>query len=174
MTTQAVTELTQKNAPPPAVAEEKPRKVAIVCSKGSIDMAYPGLILANAALMAGHEAVIFFTFWGMDIVNEKKVDHLHVSTVGNPSMPIPTMLGGLPGVEAMASAQMKKEMEALDIPNVREMLEILEDSGAELYGCQLAMDMFKLKKEDLVPQVKDVITAMDFIDLTEGAQVIFT
>ena len=67
---------------------------------------------------------------------------------------------------------MKKEMAELDIPSVRDMIEMLDDAGAELYGCQLAMDMFHLEKDDLLPQVKEVITAMDFIDLTEGAQII--
>ena len=150
-----------------------PRKVAIICSKGSLDMAYPGLILANAARMMGIDAVLFFTFWGLDIITEKKLDHLHVSTVGNPSMPIPTMIGGLPGMESMASAMMKKEMEKLDIPPVREMLEILGDSGAKLYGCRMAMDMFHLKQEDLVKQVDDVISAMDFFDKSAGAQLLF-
>lgn len=156
--------------------EEAPKpieRLSIICSKGSLDMAYPGLILANAARMSGIEATLFFTFWGLDIVNEKKVDHLHVSTVGNPSMPIPTMVGGLPGMESMASAMMKKQMADLDIPEVREMLEILHDSGAKLYACRMAMDMFKLERKDLVPQVDDVISAMDFFDKSAGAQVLF-
>lgn len=153
--------------------ENGTRKVAIICSKGSLDMAYPGLILANAARMAGHEATLFFTFWGLDIVNNKKVDHLHMSPLGNPSMPIPAMIAGLPGMEALATKMMVGEMDKLEIPHVREMLEILDESGAELYACQLAMDMFKLKKEDLIPQVKSVISAMDFMDKSEGAQVIF-
>lgn len=155
------------------VAAEPARKLAIICSKGTLDMAYPGLILANAARMAGVDAMIFFTFWGLDVINAAKVDHLHVSTVGNPSLPIPTMLGGLPGVEALASSRMKKEMAELEIPPVREMLEMITDAGAELYACQLAMEMFHLQREDLIPQVKDVITAMDFVDLTDGAQIIF-
>jgi peroxiredoxin family protein len=157
----------------PLPTEEPTRKLALICSKGSLDMAYPGLILANAARMAGVEATIFFTFWGLDVVNKNKVDKLHVSTVGNPSMPIPTMVGGLPGMEALAPSRLKKEMEELDIPHVREMVEMLADAGAELYACQLAMDMFHLEKDDLLPQVKEVISAMDFIDLTEGAQVVF-
>ena len=149
------------------------RKLAVIVSKGSLDMAYPGLILANAARMTGVDAMLFFTFWGLDVVTEKKVDKLHVSTVGNPSMPIPTMVGGLPGMESFASSRMKKEMANLDIPNVREMIEMLSDAGAEMYGCQLAMEMFHLEKDALLPQVKDVITAMDFIDMTEGAQLLF-
>ena len=153
--------------------ENGTRKLAIICSKGSLDMAYPGLILANAARMAGHDAMIFFTFWGLDIANDKKVDHLHMSPLGNPSMPIPAMIAGLPGMEALATKMMVSEMDKLEIPRVRELLENLHDAGAELYACQMAMDMFKLERTQLVPQVKDVISAMDFIDKTEGAQVIF-
>lgn len=68
---------------------------------------------------------------------------------------------------------MKKQMEELDIPNVREMLEILHDSGAELYACRMAMDMLKLERKDLIPQVDGVISAMDFFDKAAGAQVLF-
>ncbi len=153
--------------------EPKPRRLAIICSKGSLDMAYPGLILANAARMMGVEAMIFFTFWGLDVVTKKKYDHLHPGIVGNPSMPMPTLVAGLPGMEAMAGAMMKKQMAKLDIPSIPEMIELLDAAGAELYGCKMAMDMFGLTKDDLVPQVKDVITAMDFIEKSEGAQTIF-
>ena len=156
--------------------EEKPepiKRVSIICSKGSLDMAYPGLILANAARMSGIEATLFFTFWGLDIVRKEKVDNLHVSTVGNPSMPMPTMLGGLPGMESLASRMMKKEIARLDLPTIRELLQDLSDAGARLYACRMAMDMFHLKKEDLVPQVEDVISAMEFFDKSAGAQIIF-
>ena len=163
-------------APPLAQETPKPepiRKIAIICSKGTLDMAYPGLILANAARMSGIEATLFFTFWGLDIITENTVDKLHVPTVGNPSMHIPTMLGGLPGMEGMASTMMKKQMEKLDIPDVREMVEILDDSGAEMYACRMAMDMFKRTEEDLLPQVTEVISAMDFFDKAAGAHLLF-
>lgn len=160
-------------APGPVQATAPTRHVAIICSKGTLDMAYPGLILANAARMSGIDATLFFTFWGLDIITTRTIDTLHVSTVGNPSMGMPTMLGGLPGMEAFATAMMKKEMGKLDIPPVREMIEILSDSGARLYGCKMAMDMFKRTKADLVPQVEEVITAIDFFDKTAGAQVLF-
>ena len=150
------------------------RKVAIICSKGGLDEVYPALILANAARQSGIEALIFFTFWGLDAVTEKRIDHLHVNLVGNASSGMPTMIGGLPGMEAFAAHMMKKSMSELELPTVREMLKILVDSGAELYGCELAMKMFKRTKDELVPQVKDVITAGDFFDLSAGAQIIFT
>jgi peroxiredoxin family protein len=148
-------------------------RVSIICSKGSLDMAYPGLILANAARQSGIEAMLFFTFWGLDIVNRKKVDDLHLKFVGNPSVPIPAMIAGLPGMEHLATKMMKKEMAKLDIPTVRELIETLDDAGAELYGCKLAMDMFKLSREDLVPQVKDVLTASEFFEKSAGSQIIF-
>ncbi|HEY6038379.1 MAG TPA: DsrE/DsrF/DrsH-like family protein [Kofleriaceae bacterium] len=150
------------------------RKVAIICSKGGLDEVYPALILANAARQAGIETFVFFTFWGLDAITEKRVDHLHVNVAGNPSSGMPTMIGGLPGMEALAAHMMKKSMTELELPSVREMLKILVDSGADLYGCELAMKMMKRTKEDLVPQVKDVITAGDFFDLSVGAQIIFT
>ena len=150
------------------------RKVAIISSHGGLDEAYPALILANAARQSGIDAFIFFTFCGLDVITESKVDHLHVNIAGNPNAGMPTMLGGLPGMEALAAKMMKKQMEELELPTVREMLQILDESGAELYACELAMKMFKREKKDLVSQVKDVITAGDFYDLSEGAQVIFT
>jgi peroxiredoxin family protein len=157
----------------PAAEPATLRHVSIIVSKGSLDMAYPGLILANAARMSGIEASLFFTFWGLDVITQDKLDKLHVATVGNPSMKIPTMVGGLPGMERLATRMMKKEMDKLDLPSVNEMLEMLSDAGAKIYACQMAMDMFKRTKDDLVPQVDEVLSAMDFFDKSADAQIIF-
>ena len=150
------------------------RKVAIICSKGGLDEAYPALILANAARQSGIEAFIFFTFYGLDVITEAKVDHLHVNLVGNPSSPMPTMLAGLPGMENFAATMMKKRMDEMKLPTVREMIGILDEAGAELYACELAMEMMKIDKKALLPQVKEVITAGDFYEMAEGGQIIFT
>ncbi len=150
------------------------RRVAIICSKGGLDEAYPALILANAARMAGIEAFVFFTFYGLDVITDKKVDHLHVNMVGNPSSPMPTMVAGLPGMERFAARMMKKRMDEMDLPTAREMLEMLHEAGAKLYGCELAMDMMGVETDDLVEQVEAVITAGDFYEFAEGAQIIFT
>ena len=164
----------EKNALEPQAVAQTHRKVAIICSKGGLDEVYPALILANAARQSGIDALIFFTFWGLDAITRKKVDHLHVNLAGNPASGMPTMVAGLPGMESLAGKMMLGQMKELDLPSVAEMLQILEEAGAELYACELAMNMFKRKKEDLVAQVKDVITAGDFYDLSEGAQIIFT
>lgn len=149
------------------------RKLCIICSKGTIDMAYPGLVLANAALMEGIDVTMFFTFWGLDIVNKKKMNHLKATPLGNPSMGMPNLLGVLPGVTTMASTMMKKEIEKLDFPPVDEFLEVISDAGAKMYGCKMAMDMMKLTRDDLCEQIDDVIGAMEFMEKSEGAQVIF-
>lgn len=150
------------------------RSVAIICSKGGLDEAYPALILANAARMSGIDAFVFFTFYGLDVITEKKVDTLHVNMVGNPSSPMPTMLAGLPGMENVAAKMMKRRMDDLGLPSAREMLETLHDAGAQLYACQLAMEMMDVKADELMPQVEAVITAGDFYELADGAQIIFT
>lgn len=167
-TTYAPAPTTETNGEP-----QTKRKIAIICSKGSLDMAYPGLILANAARMMDIDAMIFFTFWGLDIVREKTIDNLHPGIVGNPAMHMPTMVAGLPGMSAMATKMMKKKIEDIDVPTVRELIETLDDAGAELYGCQMAMEMMDFEPDDLVPQVQEIITAMDFFEKSEGAQIIF-
>jgi peroxiredoxin family protein len=153
--------------------ENGDRKLCIICSKGSLDMAYPGLVLANAALMEGIDVTMFFTFWGLDIVNKKKMNHLKATPLGNPSMGMPNIVGMLPGVTAMASSMMKKEIEKLDFPPVDEFIEMIHDAGGKMYGCRMAMDMMKLEKEDLCDSVDDVIGAMEFMEISDGAQVLF-
>jgi len=135
---------------------------------------YPGLIMANGARMEGIDATLFFTFFGLDAVIDKRMDHLKVATVGNPAMHIPTMVGGLPGMSSLATKMMSKEMEKLDIPPVREFIEMIHDTGCEIYGCKATVDMFHLKKEDFCEQVDGIITVGEFYERSAGAQIIFT
>ncbi|MFQ3566802.1 MAG: DsrE/DsrF/DrsH-like family protein [Aggregatilineales bacterium] len=155
---------------------KKARKLCIICSKGSLDMAYPPLILANAARMSGIDAHLFFTFWGMDIITKSKMGNLHVATVGNPNMHpmfhIPTIIGGLPGMSSLASAMMRKEIANLDFPPVPEFLDMLHDAGAHIYACEMAMKMMKLKPQDLLDYA-EVLGAMEFLEIAEDAQIIF-
>ncbi|MCB0159252.1 MAG: DsrE/DsrF/DrsH-like family protein, partial [Caldilineaceae bacterium] len=132
------------------MSEERTRKLSIICSKGSLDMAYPALVLANAGRMMGIEVDLFFTFWGMDIITKSKVEHLKVVPVGNPAMHMPQMVGGFPGMTDLATSMMKKEIEKLDMPPVPEFLEMIHDAGAGIYACRMAADMMHLDEDDLV------------------------
>ena len=158
------------------------KKVSIICAKGALEDVYATLVLANGAVMEGIEAKVFFTFFGLDAITTKRMNRLHTATVGNPAMrmpggiPFPTLLGIIPFIEAGVSAMMRSQMEKLDIPPVEEFLDMITAGGGEIYACKLAMDMFKLTKEDLCEQVKDVLTVGEFYAMAGGedAQIIFT
>jgi peroxiredoxin family protein len=160
------------------------RHIAFICSKGSLDMAYPALIMGWAAIGNGVDVTLFFTFWGLDMINKHRVDHLEIAPVANPSMKtgmmgfpinmgIPQLMGVLPGMTAVASGLMKQKMKELDVPPVKEMLEMLHDAGAKIYACKMTVDMMKLQKEDFLEIVDGIVTASEFIDMTENAQIIF-
>jgi peroxiredoxin family protein len=144
------------------------KKMMLILSKATIENVYACFILANGARMEGIESEIFFTFFGLEAIQKDKLDKLHVATVGNPAMHIPTMLGGLPGMEALATKMMKSEMDKLDIPPVGEFLEILSASGSKLWGCKLAMDMFKIKESDLIDNVDGILTVGGFYERAQG------
>ena len=159
----------------PLLAEPQTiEKVAVVISKGSLEGIYPGLILANGARMEGIEAHLFFTFFGLDAIRKDRYEHIKVATVGNPGMHLPTLVGALPGMPALATKMMARQMEKLDIPPIPEFVELIADSGAKLWACKASVDMFDLTKDDFVPQVEDVITVGDFYGLAAGGQIIFT
>ena len=149
------------------------RTLAIICSKGNLDMAYPALILANAALGEGVETHVFFTFWGFDMINKKTMADLKFTPLGNTATHMPQGLGGLPGMTAMATHQMKKQIAEVGVPEVPEFLEQIVASGGHLWACRMSADMMHLNEDDLYDGVEDIINAADFIEKTDGAQLLF-
>jgi peroxiredoxin family protein len=158
-----------------------PRKLCLVASKGSLDMAYPPLILANAALMSGIETHVFFTFWGLDIITKAKQKKIKIATVGNPNFTmapyapqfyIPTWMGAIPGMAAMATWMMHREIDKLGFPPIPEFVDMVRDAGGCLYGCKMSMEMMGLTVDDLVDGA-DMLGAMEFLEIADGAQVIF-
>jgi len=154
-------------------ADQVGRKLAIICSKGNLDMAYPGLVLANAALGEGVETHLFFTFWGFDMINKATMADLKVTLLGNTAMHMPQGLGGLPGMTTVATRQMRKAIDDLGIPEVPEFLQQIVDSGGHLWACRMSADMQHLEEADLFDEVEAIISAADFIEKTEGAQLLF-
>jgi peroxiredoxin family protein len=161
----------------PEIEETAPRtieKVAIVVSKGSLEGIYPALIMANGARMEGIEADLFFTFFGLDAIRKDRFEKIKVATVGNPGLHMPTWLGAIPGVSALVTRMMKREMEKIDIPPIPEFIELVADSGARLYACRATVDMFGLTMDDFVPQVEDILSVGEFYEKAAGGQIIFT
>ncbi len=167
------------------MTEQPNRHIAFICSKGNLDMAYPALVMGWAALGNGIDVTMFFTFWGLDMINKNRVDHLQIPPVANTAMKmtmmgvdtgnlgIPNLVGVLPGMTAFATKLMKDKMAELEVPPVREYLQMLSDAGAHLYACKMSVDMMGLKQDDFVEGVEAIVTAGDFMDMTDGAQIVF-
>jgi peroxiredoxin family protein len=154
--------------------ESKRSRLVIVCSKGSLDMAYPPLMLATTAAAMGMEVHLYFTFWGMNMIAKKTIDSLKISAVGNPALPMPNILGMLPGMNGMVTSMMKKKMKKMKMPTIREMIANAKESGVKFHACSPSMDMMGLTKEDLIPEVDDIIGATTYLDLaSEDAITLF-
>ena len=148
-----------------------------MCSKGTLDMAYPALIMASGALEQGVETHMFFTFWGMDMINKKTMGDLKFTPVGNTTATrqahMPMIFTAFPGVASLATSQMKKQMEALDIPDVPSFLSHLSDMGCHLWACKMSVDMFELEEDDMTDDLDGVLNVADFIEIIDGAQTMF-
>ena len=167
--------------PPAFMAKETDRKICFICSKGNLDMAYPALIMANGAVGEGIETHVFFTFWGLDMINRRTMHDLKFTLLGNTAMhpprrfsvSMPQGLGGLPGMTRIATRMLKKQIAAQGVPEVPEFLDLLVESGVRLWACKMSVDMMGLRLEDLHPGVAGIINVAEFLELSDGAQVLF-
>lgn len=152
---------------------EQTDKLLIILSKGSMDMVYPALMIANTAATMGKEVHMFFTFWGLGAVSKKTVGSMKVSPVGNPGMPMPNVLGIIPGMTAMATRMMNGKMKKAKVPTIPEMFRMAKDLGVKLHACSTTMEVMGVPKEAFIDEVDDVVGAASMIALGEGGQIIF-
>ena len=146
---------------------EQKNKLLIVCSKGTLDMAFPPFMMATTAASMDWEVHLYFTFWGMDIITKNK--SLKLSPVGNPSLPMPNILGMLPGMTAMATKMIKGKMKKTNMPTIEELIKMAKDMGVKFHACTPTMQLSGVKKEDLIPEVDDMMGAATFIELSKDA-----
>jgi peroxiredoxin family protein len=134
------------------------KKLTIIASKGTLDMAYPPLILATTAAAMDYDVTIFFTFYGLEIIKKENADRLKISPIGNPAMPmpipIPTLVSSLPGMEAMATAMMKSMFKKSGVASISQLLAMAKESGVKLIGCQMTMDAMGVKQSDIIDGVE--------------------
>jgi len=163
---------------------EKPKKLALIASKGTLDWAYPPFILASAAAAMGWDVSIFFTFYGLTLLLPEL--DAEVSPLGNPAMPmklpygsqglqkldipVPTILQSFPGFNTFATAMMKKTFENKGVATIGELREMCSDMGVTLVGCQMTMDVFGFKKEDFIPEAT-IGGAATFLEYASDADV---
>jgi peroxiredoxin family protein len=154
------------------MADQKPKRIALIASKGSLDMAYPPLILATTAVAMDMEAGIFFTFYGLDIINKHKYKNLQVAPLANPAapMPIPNIVGVLPGMTMMATMMMNSWMGKANVASIPSLLDSCKKFGVRMIACQMTMDVMGVKKEDLLDGV-EVGGAATFLDFAMDANI---
>ena len=152
---------------------EQAERMLIILSKGSMDMVYPALMIATTAATMGKEVHMFFTFWGLQAVSKKNVASLKVSPVGNPGMPMPNILGMIPGMTAMATRMMGGKMKKAKVPSVPDMFKMAKDLGVKLHACSTTMEVMGTPRESLIDEIDDVVGAATMVSLGEGGQTIF-
>lgn len=156
--------------------EKKLKKICIICSKGSLDMAYPPLMIGAAAAGMGAEVHLFFTFYGMNLITKDGAKKLKISPVGKPEMPMPVpmpnILTVLPGMTPMATMMMKRQIKAGGISSIPELMEMAKEMGVHFHACEPSMAVFKLKEEDLIPEVRGhCLGVAGFLELAADADI---
>jgi peroxiredoxin family protein len=145
---------------------ERVKKIALISTKGTLDMAYPPLILATTAAALGWDAAIFFTFYGLNIIHKKKHAKLQVAPLGNPAMPmpVPNLVGAIPGMTALGTTVMKSMFKSHGIATIDDLLEAAVDGGVRLIPCSMTMEVFGYKPTDFLEGAEAPCGAATFLD----------
>ncbi len=168
-----MTGVAETAAPARAANDEPPKKrLALVASKGTLDQAYPPLILASTAVSLGWEAGIYFTFYGLDILHQDRFNKLKVASLANPAGPIqlPNLLGAVPGATAAATKVMKRWMNDARMPEVAEFIDMSRELGVRFFACSTTMGVMGVDESDLIEGC-DIAGAAAFLDYAAAADV---
>ena len=147
------------------------KKMTIIATKGTFDMAYPPLILASTAAAFGWDVVVFHTFWGLDILHEKKSKNLKMSAVGNPSMPMPNAVASLPFMDSMATKMMEKKIDEQGTATIEELIEMSLDTGVELQACQMTMELMDYEEDEMYDDVTTGVGAATALEHMADADI---
>lgn len=159
-------------APEATDTEKKQKRIAIVASKGTLDQAYPPLILASTAASLGWEAGVYFTFYGLDILHKKRFEKLKVASLANPAGPIqlPNLLGAIPGATRAATRVMRKWMRDSKMPTVPEFIDMTQQVGVRFFACATTMGVMGVEESDLIDGC-EIAGAAAFLDFAADADV---
>ncbi len=142
------------------MAETK-KKAAFICSRDTLDGAYPSLILGINAARLGMEAKVFYTFMGLNLIRKGGIEKAKFIPPGT--------MGAIPGMSSLATAMMKKKIDKAQIPSLSELMEMAHLEGVELIGCRMTYDMMELSDEDLIEGIA-IWTAEDFLKYAQDAK----
>lgn len=143
--------------------------MVIIATKGTLDMAYPPLILASTAAAFGWDVTVFHTFWGLEILHEDHSKDLQLSSVGNPNLPIPNAIGALPGMDRVTSTFMAKRIADNDVATVEELIQTSLETGVDLQACQMTIDLLDYDEDEFYDGVETGVGAASaFQRMTEA------
>ena len=148
-------------------------RLLVILSKGTLDMVYPAFMIANTGAAMGKDVHMFFTFWGMNAVTTKTYGSLKVAPVGNPGLPMPNILGMIPGMTSMATRMMKGRIGKAKVPSIPDMVKTAKELGVKLHACSTTLEVMGTTKEMLLPEVDDIVGAATMLELGQGGQIIF-
>ncbi|WP_129113571.1 DsrE/DsrF/DrsH-like family protein [Halegenticoccus tardaugens] len=152
-----------------ATSEDDTKKMSIIATKGTLDMAYPPLILASTAAAFGYEVTVFHTFWGLDILHEERSKNLKLSSIGNPNLPVPNAVAALPGMDHVTTKMMEKKIADNDTATIEELIETSLDMGVEFQACQMTIDLMDYDEDDFYDGVTTGVGAATAIqDMAEA------
>jgi peroxiredoxin family protein len=151
----------------------RPKRIAIVASKGTLDAAYPPLILATTAAALDMEAGIFFTFFGLEIIKKSGLENLKFVPIANPAMPMPmpNLLGALPGMTGLATLMMKQTIKQKHIASIPELMGLAKECGVKLWPCQMTMDMMNITRGELIDGVQEPVGAATFLEYASSSDI---
>lgn len=129
-------------------ADDGPGKMVIIATKGTLDMAYPPLILASTAAAFDYEVTVFHTFWGLEILHEENSKDLKLSSVGNPNMAVPNAIAALPGMDRVTTRMMRGKIQENDVATIEELIEISLQTGVDLQACEMTIDLLGYDEAD--------------------------
>lgn len=148
------------------------KKMAIIATKGTLDMAYPPFILASTAAALGFDVQIFFTFYGLQLLR-KDLSDVKISPLGNPAMPMPVpmpvMVQMLPGMESMATMMMKDKLKKKGVASLEELRSLCQEADVKFIACQMTVDLFDFDKNDFIEGIEfgGATTFLDFAGETD-------
>lgn len=154
-----------------AEAADDSQKMSIIATKGTLDMAYPPLILASTAAAFGYDVTVFHTFWGLEILHEERSAELKLSSVGNPNMPVPNAIAALPGMDRMTTRMMENKIEENDTATIEELIDTSLEMGVEFQACQMTIDLMGYDEDDFYDDVTVGVGAATAIQDMAGSDI---
>src|SRR6056297_1568562 len=151
--------------------DDGPKKMTIIATKGTLDMAYPPLILASTAAAFGWDVTVFHTFWGLEMLHKERSTELKLSSVGNPNMPVPNILAALPGMDRMTTWMMNRRIEDNDTATIEELIDTSLEMGVELQACQMTQDLMDYDEDEFYEGVTTGVGAATALEHMADADI---